>query len=123
MKDIAPEIKRKRLIFEGRYGEGVILSKENMEDFLIKLTELLGMTRVHGPLVSNWAQEFKPEKYAGFEGWIMWTESGAQLYVWEKLTNLLTVDIFTCKDFDEKKAIKFISNWFDCEEYEFMVIP
>ena len=123
MKDIAPQITRKRLIFEGIYETNFKFSAETIKSFLIELSEVLKMTVVHGPLVNNWSQRYNPKKYAGFEAWVMWAESGAQLYVWEKTAKLITVDIFTCKSFDEEKAIDFIKNWFKCKELEYMIIP
>ena len=123
MKNIAPNIKRKRLIFEGIYKKGFRLSKKNIVKFLEELTKKLNMTLVHGPLVNNWAQQFNPEKYAAFEGWVMWAESGAQFYSWEKTGRLVTVDVFTCKEFDEDLAVEFINKWFDCETYEYIIIP
>lgn len=123
MKDVAPQINRKRLIFEGIYGDDFKFSAENIKLFLTKLTQILKMTIVHGPLVNNWSQKYNSEKYAGFEAWVMWAESGAQLYIWEKSAKLITVDVLTCKDFDEKIAISFIKDWFNCQEFEYMIIP
>lgn len=123
MKNIAPNIKRKRLIFEGIYSDKIKLSKEDIEQFLVKLTNILGMNLVYGPIVNNWTEQYNPERYAAFEGWVMWAESGAQFYSWEKSGKLITVDAFTCKDFDEKIAVNFIKEWFDCKEFEYLILP
>ena len=123
MKDIAPNIKRKRLIFEGIYRIDADVSIESVKKYLTKLSEVLDMKIVYGPLVNNWAEQKFPDQYDGCEAWVMWAESGTQLYVWEKDARLITVDIYTCNDFSLHKAIKFTSDYFQCQKYEFYVLP
>ncbi|MCA9352989.1 SET domain-containing protein [Patescibacteria group bacterium] len=123
MKHIAPNITRKRLIFEGIYDKSFNVSIQSIKKYLNELSNVLGMTIIFGPISNNWAERKFPERYDGCEAWVMWAESGTQLYLWETPKRLITVDIYTCSDFSIHNALQFTTNYFQCCDYEFDVLP
>jgi S-adenosylmethionine decarboxylase len=105
------DVLRKRLVIELITGDDIEHSKEFFESYLKDLSRELAMTPIMGPLVGTWAKDYKPSYHDGFEGIIMWAESGATLYVWEHF-RAATVDIYTCKDFSIESAIHFTKKVF-----------
>ncbi len=117
MKNIEPRVKRQRLVIEARYSN--VIDKEIVKKYLFGLAEELEMT-IHPdlkePIITSATGKSNPI-HDGWEGVIFWVESGASIYVWERL-NFLTVDIYTCKYFENKKAVDFTAKFFKTTELE-----
>ena len=117
MKNIELRVARQRLIIEARYS--IIVDKVKVKDYLFSLATLLEMT-IHPdltePIITSATGKSNPI-HDGFEGAIFWLESGASIYVWEKF-KFLTVDIYTCKRFNNQKAIDFTAKFFETTELE-----
>ncbi|MBI3459169.1 S-adenosylmethionine decarboxylase [Candidatus Azambacteria bacterium] len=117
MKNIETRVHRQRLAIEAHYT--VKINREMVKKYLVDLAKELHMT-IHPdlpePLVTSATGKSNPV-HDGYEGIIIWLESGAQIYVWEKL-NFLTVDIYTCSAFDAKIAVDFTANFFKTSEIE-----
>jgi S-adenosylmethionine decarboxylase len=90
--NLAPEIFRKRLIVEGKYSAN-IETQQFVEDFLSNLSKELEMTIIAGPFVSSATDKTIP-LHDGFEGSLVWAESGANTYIWSR-SKFCTVDIRT----------------------------
>lgn len=118
MKKIAPEIYRQRLVIEGEYtGE---ITKVTIKKYLTELSKLLGMTIMFGPKVMRQGEKFRIGQ-EGFEGLMVWVESGVSVYTWEK-RDFFTVDIFSCRKFKSKEAVDFTRKTFRAREIEFKEI-
>lgn len=112
-KNLAPDVFRKRLVIEATFDKA--LTKKLIEEYLRELTDRLGMNIIFGPLVHPFARGYKPDKCDGFEGLLIWGESGVSFYSWERY-DFFTVDIYTCKDFDNKTAIDLTKKVFNTKE-------
>jgi len=113
MKNIEPQIFRKRLIVEGRYTIG--MDENAIKDFLKKLSERAGMTPLFEPII------FSPKGHPlhhGIAGFLGWVESGCAVYTWEKFS-FFAIEIFTCKDFSTADVLKFIKEFFLAGEMEY----
>lgn len=117
MKNIEPRVARQRLIIEARYS--IAVNREKIKKYLFSLASELKMT-IHPdlaePIITSATGKSIPV-HDGWEGAIFWVESGASIYVWERL-KFLTVDIYTCKRFDNQKAVDFTANFFETTELE-----
>lgn len=102
-----PDVYRKRLMIEGLYGV-TIANQTFVADFLARLSEYMGMTVLSGPHISSATGRALPI-HQGFEGQIVWAESGASLYVWT-LPKFCTLDIYSCKDFDSQEVLAWVAN-------------
>jgi S-adenosylmethionine/arginine decarboxylase-like enzyme len=101
------DVLRKRLVIELITSPALLpFTRTLLETYLVGLSQVLHMTIINGPLVHSWAKDFRPGVYDGYEGLIMWAESGAQLYTWERF-RAITVDIFTCKEFSVQEAVDY----------------
>jgi S-adenosylmethionine decarboxylase len=48
----------------------------------------------------------------GWAGWIHWETSGAHFYAWETPQLFFSVDVYTCKPFDEAAAVRYTERCF-----------
>lgn len=75
MRNLAPHIKRQRLVFEGKRS-GHIRSEE-IVDYFLQLSDLLKMHTIGDVMTS-----LSPDE--GWAGWIHWTTSGGEFMAWEE---------------------------------------
>lgn len=119
MKNIEPNIYRQRLIIEAHYSINV--DGEMIRKYLLLLSGELGMhVYISEPIIHSATGHGKPI-HDGYEGVIFWVESGAVIYVWEKF-KFLTVEIYSCKPFDNEGALQFTKNFFKVIEAEYLVV-
>ncbi len=107
MKDLAPQIYRQRLVIEATLLSPI--KKESVNVYLKKLSKLLKMTLVMGPLT-------RENPRYGFSSYIYWEESGTHFYYWHKPFPFLSVDIYSCKKFDKSNAVRFTKEFFKAKE-------
>ena len=107
--DLAPNIVRRRLVIEcihkGNFNERKIY------DYMIQLSDLMNMTIVTLPTIND------VEEY-GFAAYMSWKESGMHVYTWNKTDqrpNFMSIDIYTCKNFEVKDVINFTKNIFSSD--------
>lgn len=115
MKNLEPKIYRQRLTIEAKYGG--IISEEILKRFLVDFAREIEMTPLTKPMT------FSPNKiqhpiHHGIAGFMAWAESGCSIYTWDKF-NFLTIEIYTCKKFDNSKAANFVKKYFNCKELVF----
>ena len=104
--DLAPAIIRRRLVIECIH-KGTI-NENKIYDYMIKLSDLMNMTIVSMP-ITNYEEQY------GFSAYMCWKESGMHVYTWKKLEDrphFMSIDIYTCKDFEIKDVIDFTKNIF-----------
>ncbi len=112
MKDLAPQILRQRLVIEGYPVSADAVTAEKIKEYLKKLSDVTGMITLIDPVTH------RSESY-GEAAWIHWETSGAHFYAWEKPVLFFSVDIYTCKAFDPKKAVEFTNDFFEASEIEY----
>ena len=115
MRDLAPDIYRQRLVIEGIYTS--YDGPEALEKYMTELSQRLNMRIVYGPIVKNLSGGYDPA-HRGHECVMIWTESGAQIYTWER-NHFFTVDIYTCKKFSVETAVSFTKDFFKASDIEF----
>jgi len=104
MKDLAPDIFRKRMIVEGTLKRA--FTPLDMIGYCKKVTEVLNMTRVSSPFCSY-------DSRYGWCAYMHWKESGIHIYSWDTRTPpFFSIDIYTCKDFEEKSVTDFSKDFF-----------
>jgi S-adenosylmethionine decarboxylase len=104
MKDLAPDIFRKRMIVEGTLKQP--FAPLDMIGYCRKVTDVLKMTRVSSPFCSH------DSKY-GWCAYMHWKESGIHIYSWGTRTPpFFSIDIYTCKDFEENHVVDFTKAFF-----------
>lgn len=107
LPDLAPTIHRQRLVIEGTCPTPI--DDRQIRRYLRRLSEVCDMRTLMEPVTH------RSERY-GWAGWVHWETSGAHFYAWEQPLLFFSVDIYTCKPFDAARAVRFTSDFFDCEE-------
>lgn len=104
--DLAPTIVRRRLIIECIHKQN--FDEEKIKKYMVELSDVMNMTIVSMP-VSNFLEEY------GFSAYMSWKESGMHVYTWnanENRPNFMSIDIYTCKNFDIDTVIQFTKDHF-----------
>ena len=104
--DLAPTIVRRRLIIEGTLKQ--LPSQESICEYMTELSNVMDMTIVSQP-------SFNYEEEYGLAAYMCWKESGMHVYTWKETNdrpNFVSIDIYTCKEFDLEKVIEFTKNSF-----------
>jgi S-adenosylmethionine decarboxylase len=105
MKDLAPDVVRQRMVIEGTLKHP--FTGEEMTSYCEKITEVLDMTPVTAPMCNYHA-------HYGWCAYMHWKESGLHLYSWDKhVPPFFSVDIYTCKIFNELDVVEFTKSFFD----------
>lgn len=112
--EIAPNIKRQRLLIEGFYT-GKKINEEIIRQFFSYITAKLNLKTYGEPII------FSPEGMGksdnqGYDAFIPLIDSGISLYVWTN-SNFISLIIYTCKNFSEQKAINSTIDFFNLVEY------
>ena len=115
MKNLAPQIVRKRLLIEAKY----LLSVDELavKNYLLGLSESLGL-RIYGdPIIHSPSGQGKKENQ-GYDAFVPLIDSGISLYIWTN-AKFLSCVLYTCKDFSVEKAVEFTKEFFRASEIEF----
>lgn len=100
---------------------GVADSMEVHYRFLEELVERIGMTKMAPPVVihaprDKFGNELYPDK-AGVSAWVPLIESGIQIHSVEP-THFVTMDVYSCNNFDPQIIYKFAKEVFDFKTFE-----
>lgn len=107
LTDLAPAILRQRLVIEGTCPRPI--DEPSIKRYLSELSCVTGMTRLIEPVTH------RSDRY-GWAGWVHWETSGAHFYAWEQPLIFFSVDIYTCKAFEDAAAIRFTEKFFDADQ-------
>lgn len=79
-------------------------------DFLDKVVEFLKMEKQAPPNIFISDSKKYPDK-AGLSGWVPLIESSVVIHTLSK-KNFITVDVYSCKEFDPKSTEEYVRNFF-----------
>ena len=94
-----------------------IRSKEKINEFIVKLCNLIGMKRFGEPQIVNFGEEEKVQGYS-FTQLIETSLVSGHL---ANHTNSAYLDIFSCKEFEPKKTAEFCKKFFKADSYKINV--
>lgn len=86
----------------------VLNDKDLVSSILAELPGKIGMTKMMEPVVM-WADANDKKDPGGWSGFVMIKESHIAIHTFIK-RRFVTIDVYSCKDFDTKTAIKFFSD-------------
>jgi hypothetical protein len=110
-KNLAPNLIRQRIIIEAT-TTNFIDNKVMISKYLKQLTKIVGMTAMQDPFVYTAHED-------GYGAWQHWKTSGASFYTYPARKGdpcLITLDCYTCKPFNSKKAVLFTKHFFNTIE-------
>ena len=115
MKDLAPEIFRKRLLIEGFFTVNV--NEQTIKDFFEFLTNSLSFQTYGAPIIHHTSGAGKDENQ-GYDAFVPLIDSGIYLAVWSN-QKFFSLVIYTCKEFNEDLAVKKTREFFSVDEIAF----
>jgi S-adenosylmethionine/arginine decarboxylase-like enzyme len=114
MKDLAPEIYRQRLLIEGKYEINVEV--DTIKQFFESLLSGLNVNAAGDPMINSSLGQGQP-KNQGIEAFLPLIESGVAIYTWQE-ARFLSMIIYTCKAFEEEKALLIVKDFFQLSHIE-----
>lgn len=114
MKNIAPDIVRKRLLIEAIYT--IDVNSDIVKKYLLELASALSLRTYGDPIIHSPSGEGKEENQ-GFDAFVPLIDSGISLYVWTN-KKFMSCVLYTCKDFSSEKALQFTKDFFITKELE-----
>ena len=112
MKNLAPDIFRQRLLVEGHYT--IDMDADTVREFLLGLAAALDLRTYGEPIVFSPAAGTGKEENAGFDAFVPLIDSGISAYIWTA-RRFFSVVLYTCKGFDEARAVEFIATYLAAE--------
>jgi len=112
MKNLAPDIFRKRLLVEGYFT--ISVDEQTLIHFFQHFTTQLSMRTYGAPIVHTTGGEGKAANQ-GYDAFVPLIDSGIYIAVWSK-QQFLSAIIYTCKDFPEAEALSVIQTYFGVTE-------
>ena len=103
-KDIAPEIFRQRLLIEGFFDREI--DEAAVRDYLLGLAAELELRTYGEPVVFAPGDGTGKAENAGFDAFVPLIDSGISGYFWSG-HKFLSVLLYTCKGFDQDRAIAY----------------
>ncbi|HYH46244.1 MAG TPA: S-adenosylmethionine decarboxylase [Thermoanaerobaculia bacterium] len=89
-------------------------------EFLDKICVHLRMTKQTQPYIFKTCETTFPGK-PGYSGWVPIIESGIQIHT-SANNRFISIDVYSCKDFDRTDVEKFIKDWFKPEYIEAVLV-
>lgn len=114
MKNLAPNIIRQRLLIEGFYK--IDADKKTIIDYFKTITKSLKLRMYGEPIIFSPGGEGK-EVNQGYDAFVPLIDSGISVYIWSN-AKFLSLIIYTCKSFDENKAIDVTKKFWKMKEIE-----
>ncbi len=94
-------------------SEEICCDLDNGYEFLDEICEFLDMKKQTQPYIFKTCERTFPG-LPGYSGWLPIIESGIQIHTSAK-NRFVSIDIYSCKMFDQHKAVQFVSDWFKPE--------
>jgi S-adenosylmethionine decarboxylase len=114
LTNIAPDIFRKRLLFEGYFN--VEVSAETLHKYFSHITTALGLRTYGDPIVHETGGAGR-DVNEGFDGFVPLIDSGIYISVWVNRKFLSTI-IYTCGEFNSETAVNAVKDFFQITEFQ-----
>lgn len=114
MKNIAPDIFRKRLLIEGYYN--IDVTADTLKKFFSYITTNLSLRTYDAPIIHTTSGAGK-EINQGYDAFVPLIDSGIYIGVWAN-KKFLSMIIYTCKDFDGYEALRRTKLFFQINRAE-----
>jgi S-adenosylmethionine decarboxylase len=111
---LAKHIYRQRLLIEAYFD--IEISERVINDFIEGICKELKVAKATDKPFINCSYGKGDIENQGIEAFQPLIESGISIYTWDK-SKFLSLIIFTCKAFDNKKAIDFTNKFFNFKEF------
>lgn len=112
VRDLAPEIFRQRLLIEGFFTRAV--DEATIRGYLLGIAGELGLRTYGEPVIYAPGEGVGRAENAGYDAFVPLIDSGISAYFWTG-PGFLSVLVYTCKGFDEARALAWTRDYFGIE--------
>tara|TARA_B100000749_G_scaffold248358_1_gene212277 strand:- start:111 stop:467 length:357 start_codon:yes stop_codon:yes gene_type:complete len=116
MENLAPNLKRQRLLIEGFFKGSV--NRQRVENYFMHLCYEMGFKAYGEPIIFS-PEGLGKEENQGFDAFLPLIDSGVSVYIWSG-SKFFSIILYTCKDFDDTKATKITKNFWEAEKIAHM---
>ena len=95
-----------------------ITDETKIKEYVIKLTEVIGMKRYGETLLERFGEKPLLYGYSMFQ----FIETSSITAHFDEVGDRAFIDIFSCSYYDQEKAIKFTAEFFKAKGYEYKVL-
>lgn len=122
MKEDRFDLKGSHLIMDCVGCKGSILDHiEEIREFLEKLVVVLGMRKLHDPLVVKCEKEVNSWDQGGISAFVMIAESHISIHTFPD-SGLVTADVYSCKPFDTAMAVSIFQKALNASEIKTQLV-
>lgn len=114
MENLAPDIIRQRLLIEGFYA--IDIDEKVIANYFKEITASLNLKMYGEPKIFSTGGVGKEENQ-GFDAFVPLIDSGISVYIWAN-SKFFSIIIYSCKNFDEEKAIAATKEFFQSGNLE-----
>ncbi|UKJ06417.1 hypothetical protein [Solitalea lacus] len=115
MKNLAPQIFRKRMLIEGFFS--ITVEENTLADFFHFITASLHLSTYGDPIIHSTGGLGKIENQ-GYDAFVPLIDSGIYIAIWSG-HKFLSLIIYTCADFDEQVALAQTKDFFKMPECDY----
>jgi hypothetical protein len=116
MENLAPNLKRQRLLVEGFLGGDV--DEARVKGYFKHLCKKMGFQAYGEPIIHS-PNGLGKEENQGYDAFLPLIDSGISVYIWSG-SKFFSIIIFTCKDFDEGRAVEVTKNFWNADKTSHM---
>lgn len=112
MENLAPDLKRQRLLIEGFFQGDV--DRTRVETYFKQLCNEMGFKAYGDPIIFS-PEGLGKDENQGFDAFLPLIDSGISVYIWSN-SKFFSIILYTCKDFDEDKASSFTKTFWKSDK-------
>jgi len=99
-------------------NSATIRDGEKIKDYIIKLCKLIDMKRFGDPVIVRFGQDIRVSGYSA----VQLIETSCISGHFAEDSDSVYIDIFSCKFYDQEKAVNFTKEFFQSENVKFNII-
>ncbi|MBL4735718.1 MAG: S-adenosylmethionine decarboxylase [Flavobacteriales bacterium] len=99
----------------------ILLNLDELRTFLEKMVVVLGMRKLHDPVLVRCDDELNSWDQGGISAFVMIAESHISIHTFPG-AGLVTADVYSCKPFDTELAISMFKNAFGTKQIKSQII-
>ena len=112
MENLAPNLKRQRLLVEGFFKGSC--NRQRVEQYFKSICAEMNFQAYGDPIIFS-PEGLGKDENQGYDAFLPLIDSGISVYVWSS-SSFFSIILYTCKDFDSEKAAEFTKQFWEAEK-------
>ena len=112
MENLAPHLKRQRLLIEG-FFEGDV-DEARVRRYFVHICDKMNF-KAYGDAIVVSPEGLGKEENQGYDAFLPLIDSGISVYIWSS-SQFFSIILYTCKDFDADKAVEVTKRFWGSTE-------